>query len=407
MKTRSWREILVVALGLGIGFLLAEAGARVFFALGIGPRVLLYGTNWYRNVDPGEQDRRAGLTDKEKKSAAAEFARKDSVEVHGRDFGTYTKFFPGERKTTKDVDSGERISVTINGQGFRGREFTAVKAPGVVRVLTLGASSTFGYYNRDDETYPVRLEQQLNEACGGTPRFEVINFAIPHASSGNIAAMFLAEGIALGPDVVTFYEGRNDSTLVRKHSGMLGKLHSVLVHRLLLVAFIDQLVIGERASITDHTLKFAPHAERVSRLFLDNLATILEASRAAGIQLIVANQQATSRSPLPGAPQERLALRGVTFDQEADEIARRMDRKESVSVFEYSLLVCRRLMQDLRQWAAQRNVPFADVIKALDQDRHHLLSWVHLHPDANRVVAATFAEPILRRYCPAARAAPG
>jgi len=400
MNVGSWKELAVLALGIAVGGLLAEVGARIYFALDIGPRVLLYGTDWYRNVDPGELDKRPGLSEKEKQSAAAEWARQDSVEVHQKSFGTYTKFFPREKKTTKDVDSGERIPVEINSRGFRGGEFTTAKAPGVVRVLTLGASSTFGYYNRDDETYPVRLEERLNELCGGEPRFEVINFAIPHAGSANIAAMFLAEGIALGPDVVTFYEGRNDSTLLRTHSGVLGKIHSVLVHRILLVAFIDQVVVGERASVTDHSLKLGPLSERVGRGFLENLTAILDASRSAGIQLVVANQQATSKSPLPGAQHERLALRGVTFDQEADEIQRRVQRSENVTIFEFSLLVHRRLMQDLKQWASARNVPFVDVIDALDRDRHHLISWVHLHAEANRVVAARLAEPILRQFCP-------
>jgi hypothetical protein len=59
-------------------------------------------------------------------------------------------------------------------------------------------------------------------------------------------------------------------------------------------------------------------------------------------------------------------------------------------------------MHDLKQWAEKNNVPF--VIGALDQDRHYLLSWVHLHPEANRVVAAKLADPILKQFCLAARA---
>jgi len=393
-----------VAIGLILGGLLAEGCVRGYFALDTGPRVLLYGTSWYRNVEPGERAERQRRSEMKTEAVAAEWGRKDSVELHGWNFGGYTKFFPGELKTTKDFDTGQRISVTINSRGFRGGEFASDKAAGVVRILALGASSTFGYYNRDEETYPFLLERLLNGVCRGSRRFEVINFAIPHANSANIAAMFLAEGMALAPDVVTFYEGRNDSTLDRKREGRLERLYSVLVNRVLLVAFIDQIVLGERVSLTDPSLKLGPLSEQLSRGLLRNLTAILEASRKAGALLIVASQQATSRSALPGAQLERVALRGTTFDQEADEIARRLERRESVTFLEFSLLVHRRLMQDMKQWAERNAVPFVDIIGTLDQHRHYLLSWVHLHPEANRMVAAKLSEPILQRYCPGASA---
>ena len=406
MSTRYWKDAVALAIGLSVGCLLAEAGARVYFAFVIGPRVLLYGTDWYRNIDPSTRQKRGWVSEVERQVAAKEFARKDTVEVHGQGLGGYSKFFPNEIKTTKNPDTGERIPVTINSSGFRGREFSTQKAAGVVRVLTMGASSTFGYYNHDDETYPFRLEQLLNERCAGTARFEVINFAIPHATSTNVANMLLAEGIALTPDVVTFYEGRNDSVLERQPGSVFKKLHSVLVHRLLLAAFIDQVVVGERVSLTDPSLKLGALADERSRIFLRNMTTMLEAGQKNGFQLIVASQQATSKSAIPGAVQERMTLRGISFDTEVGEIQRRMEGNEHVNAFEYSLLIHHRLMADLRQWAKKRSVPFVDVIGALDQDRHYLLSWVHLHPDANRVVATKLAEPIMSRFCTAGARSP-
>jgi hypothetical protein len=398
MKIRSWKEILTILVGLMVGCILAEALTRAYFAWSVGPRVLLYGTDWYRNEERNGSQK-SGLSEKEKQEGAAEWARKDSVENHGLTLQGYTKFFPGEVKTTRNPDTGERIPVSINKQGFRGKDFAREKPPNVIRLLTLGSSSTFGYYDKDDETYPFLLERLLNDKCGGGKRFEVINFAIPHASSANIAAMFAAEGVDLHPDVVTFYEGRNDSTLNRQYDGFFEKLYSIMVHRLLLVAFVDQTILNERASITDASFKLEPFSKERSRIFLGNLTTILDIGRRANIKLIVASQQASSKSPVPGAPQEREKLRGVTYEQEAESIIRRMERKEKIFDFEYFFLVHRQLMKDLRHWAAENDVPFVDVIGALDQDRHLLLSWVHLHPDANRVVAAKFAEVILPMYC--------
>jgi hypothetical protein len=46
------------------------------------------------------------------------------------------------------------------------------------------------------------------------------------------------------------------------------------------------------------------------------------------------------------------------------------------------------------------DVDFVDVIEILDQDRHHLTSWVHLNREANQRVAEALAERILARGAP-------
>ncbi len=399
MVVKWWMSPMAVTIGLVAAFLFAEAATRIGFAWQIGPRVFLYGTDWYRNNDPSGEHKRKRLTDSERKHTESEWTRKDSVENHARTLDGYTKFFPNENKTTYDADTGERIPVTINSLGFRGAEFQQEKTQKIVRVLTMGASSTFGYYNKDNETYPYLLERALNQGCGGKVNFEVINFAIPHATSAMAAAMFVAEGIDLSPDVVTYYEGRNDSMISRQYETRLDKFRSVLVHRLLLIAFIDQVLVGERVSIVEDSLQLEVIAAERSRVFLKNMETILSSSRKAGISFIVANQQATSRSPVPTAVQERLLLRGVSLEAEAEKIRRKMKDKSNVTDFEFTLLIHERMMRDLRQWANQQGVPFVDVIGALNLDRHYLLSWVHLHPEANRVVAAKLSEPILRQFC--------
>jgi lysophospholipase L1-like esterase len=379
---------------------LSELAVRAIFAIEIGPRILLYGTDWYRNAAPDSRERMRtakGTDDYEKNLQDhndAE-ARSDSVEKHENVRGAYTKFFPNEGKTTRDVDTGERISVAINSHGFRGPEFSIPKPPGVIRVLTLGASSTFGFYNRDDETYPHLLAKRLNENAVGGQRFEVINFGIPHATSASIAAMFLAEGLELDPDIVTFYEGRNDSTLRHEPDGFFEKSWSVLVHRSLLAAFIDQAVVGERESPTDASYKFERFAEIRGHFFLDNLDRLRKACTSRGITLIVSNQQATSYSPFPRAEPQRLPLRGISFSEEVKRIKDRVDTADQVTFLEYTLLVHEHLMSLLRDWARKNSVVFVDVIGALDQDRHYLLSWVHLHPKANQILADRLADAIL------------
>jgi hypothetical protein len=386
-------------------FFVCELTVRLFFAVEVSPRVLMYGTEWYRNNVPDDQERRnhrtamdEGLRSGTEAHLSLE-AREDSVERHVNVQGGYSKFFPHEHKTTRDVDTGERIVTTINGAGFRGKDFSREKASGVVRIVTLGASSTFGFYNRDEDTYPAQLQRILESRCSHVS-FEVLNLGIPHSSSDMIAALYLAEGTRLSPDAVTFYEGRNDSVLNERYEeGAFARIRSVLARRLLFVAFVDQAVFGSREFVTPAGLAFEFHARTRRDFFLGNLERIRASTQNSGTFFILANQQAAASPGWPMSSSQRVARQGVTLASEAADIRRRFEAGEEIHSFEYDLLVHERLMRDAQAWAAERNVTFADVIAALDQERHLLLSWVHLHPDANAVVAETLAAPLLHRFC--------
>jgi hypothetical protein len=395
-------------------FILFELGARAYFAMQVGPRVFAYGTSSFRN-ELG--DRREDVMLEQYRRELDEWAaleeRHNTIYWQGNQLDEYRKFFPNEAKFHKDIDTGELFPVTINSRGFRGDEFTDDKTENVIRVLTLGASSTFGFFNREDETYPYQLEQMLNERCGGTKQFEVINFAIPRSKVDEIRAMFFAEGLALSPDVITFYEGRNDSDQIHPTAFDGGRqrddeperrgLWYGVTQRLLTVRFVDELVSSRRRlSAKETTENIERIASRTSKEFLVDLASIWQTARGRGIHVILANQQANSKSWFGLPEEERMALKGVTYKDEVEQIQYLLARGESISGYEFNFLVHARMMRDLEAWALEEGIPFVDVIHLLDQERHHLLSYVHLDPYANRKVASAFAGEILMRTCPSA-----
>ncbi|HET6349237.1 MAG TPA: hypothetical protein VFH88_09155, partial [Candidatus Krumholzibacteria bacterium] len=179
-KVLFWCVLLVLPL-----FAL-ELSTRLYFAHQLGSSLLFYGTDLNRERGDDSHSGYMNLLD------------------------GYFKYHPHEKRFTRDKETGRLIPVGINSRGFRGREFSTAKAPGVTRIVTLGASSTFGFSDRDDETYPYYLEQFLNRDAHGK-RFEVINMGIPHLKSNQIVALFEQEVLPLRPDIVTFYEGINDS----------------------------------------------------------------------------------------------------------------------------------------------------------------------------------------------------
>jgi hypothetical protein len=279
-------------------------------------------------------------------------------------------------------------------------------------VLTLGASSTFGFFNKDDETYPYLLEQRLNELCHGRKRFEVINFAIPDAGVYEIRAMFAAEGLALHPDVITFYEGRNDSARVRPmdfqqarrsatSKGWLQGVWNATTRTFIWARFADEQFEGHTQISADDALEsLRDISARTSEEFLYHLDKIRKAAERRNIPFIVANQQANSKSWFGIPAAERIGQKGVTYIDEAASIERILLHGEPISGYEFDFLIHARLMRDLRNWAEKNELPFVDIISLLDQERQHLVSWVHLDAHANGLVADALAREILQhRSC--------
>ncbi|MFM7143651.1 MAG: SGNH/GDSL hydrolase family protein, partial [Alphaproteobacteria bacterium] len=243
------RRALVLLALLALNLLVLEAATRAWFAFKLGPRTLAYGTRWHRFVPP-QYD-------------ASKDPWADSVQAHHNDVGQfkaydpkaagYSKYFPGEDKYTESPDRTQKWPVRINNHGFRGEDFEIEKPPGTFRILTLGASSTFGYHDRDEETYPVFLEQDLQRVAPPGVRVEVVNFAIPHAMTDNVLSMLFAEGFALRPDLVTYYEGANDAAVIEPRGG--GEASRSLRERLadvsMLAALVNSLVPPLRADDRD------------------------------------------------------------------------------------------------------------------------------------------------------------
>ena len=63
------------------------------------------------------------------------------------------------------------------------------------------------------------------------------------------------------------------------------------------------------------------------------------------------------------------------------------------------------LMRAMRTWSVERHVPLVDVVHALDLRRDVLVSWVHLTPEGNEMIAEAFVPTILSLTCDAPRRA--
>jgi hypothetical protein len=108
---------------------------------------------------------------------------RDAEGTHGRPFARYTKY-------------------VLNSLGMRGPEVVPAKLPGTIRVVTSGASETFGLYESLDKEYPRQLEDSLRE-CNA--RFQVLNASLLGMSLPTTEQDLRLRVAALHPDIVVLY----------------------------------------------------------------------------------------------------------------------------------------------------------------------------------------------------------
>ncbi|UCG50544.1 MAG: hypothetical protein JSW58_10070 [Candidatus Latescibacterota bacterium] len=358
-----------------------EVGFRCYFAYQMGSSILFYGTRLNRQKCGDARSGDMNILDK------------------------YFKYHPHQERFTRDYESGRLVRATINSSGFRGRDFDQRKDPHVIRVVTLGASSTFGFSVHDDDTYPSYLEVLLNREYPGSERFEVINFGIPHLTSGQIFALFEVEALLLEPDVVTFYEGINDTwkspvwrKSVRKNKNVVReRLRGIsplrwsfrwLRDHLITVILADGF-LKRRRNVTFTEADVEEHIRGKSENFLRNVSSIFDECKKNDITFIVASQQAKSLLV------DRQNIKGITYQEESELVRRELDGNKRINAQELYFLTHGVLMNDLEKWAKVNEVPYVDLIAELDQHRNCLVSWVHLNPEGNRIVAEAFARAIL------------
>ena len=342
-----------------LALVLVEGVVRAYFAFRVDAGVLLWGTSWYRE------------------HVRAEWLRGQNVFEHQNTQAGYAKYFPNQ--TLSDIDiNGEPFAVRINRHGFRGPDFSVQKPQGVFRVLTLGGSSTFGFTNRDDETYPHYLQIFLNQAhaqgaCSRFQKFEVINLGVPHLNTEQVGYVYANEGLPLNPDVVTLYSGYNN-TLGLGQAGWLKTLS-----RISLLANFLRVIRDQHVKTTHEMLEHETPRRLTS--FLQGVKDIANLSKNKGAVFLPVSQQMRSLTVrfTQGRP--------VTYEQEIAYLRADLEKFGEIDLLAGKMLIHRELMRSLESFARQHELNFIDGKQVLDKRRDLLATYVHLKPEANRRLA--------------------
>ena len=294
----------------------------------------------------------------------------------------------------------------LNNFGFRGPDITAQPARGCTRVMVLGASETFGYYETPGKEYPAQLADSLHEAgC-----FEVINAAV--AGMGlrqqvwmwkNYASRFRPEYVVIYPTPLFYLrsETPTPSTGVGVAATPAPAVRPRLIERVKDVIEVPRpiqrqrilhWIAAETTGRADDWFFRRPPAERLD-LFIRDLDSLVTVVRASGAIPVLATH--AMRFSIPPNPDDEFML--LAWRQYTPRA-----RPEAMLAFEMQAA------ERMREYAAATHIELIDIARRLTGHREHFADFIHFTNEGAAIVAGTMADD-LRRICDfaASRASPG
>jgi len=304
--------------------------------------------------------------------------------------------FPPNFELKGAAGQGDETAHT-DSLGFRGADFPKAKPRGTFRIVALGGSSTFGFHDNDDGTYPFLL-QRLYEENPGPMRVEVINAGFPYYNTGTIRGLLEDEIVSYEPDLITLYSAYNDvgwpvdlsfalraTIWIQQHSiiYLLAK-ESILTDND--VYRIKQRLVRKNHLRVDEDERRA-RMERVAKRYRDNVEAIADLAARRGIQLVLVRQPMTSAV-------DNSKPNTLTYEENYAAVNEKLERGKFLKPFERQILGHHRLIQEFDALAAERSLPVVDNVAIVDQNRNLLSSWVHLTEEANQLLAIALREKI-------------
>lgn len=220
-----------------------------------------------------------------------------NVEIYEPHPQLYWRLKPNQDCSTK-ID---RKPVQVNSHGTRGREFSAAKPLGTLRIISLGDSRTFGWGLSEAETYSGLLEKQLQEQFGAAKKVEVINCGVNAWSYPQMSVFFREFALKWQPDLViladanlwTQFSEQSDPAFVKKFLNRV-RLKNFL-RRFALYHYVVEVQL--KNFYEQHRSKFVPVDPKQDTLFKEQQQKDPDAFFRAAIESVCATAR-SNRVPV-------------------------------------------------------------------------------------------------------------
>jgi len=287
------------------------------------------------------------------------------------------------------------LGFRINDQHFRGPEVSIAKRPGVLRVVCLGDSRTFGIWQdvarfRFDNAYPSVLESLLRNHGIAV---EVVNAGVVGYTSAHGLRQLITRVLQLEPDIVVVAFGFNDHSLSWNTALRCHEPHNALT-RDLLYGLSDLRMLEFGMSVYQGITTWQPPPLTVPWVepdeYVYNLRRFVQVSAAYGVHLIFLNLPLRaielgdsvpafpSSGPTPANPYEIYGARDLAGLHRVDQSYRAI----------------------MAGVAAGTSTPVADAVSAFAANRGVPLfgryDLVHWNAAGAQVVATTVYEKVMQ-----------
>jgi lysophospholipase L1-like esterase len=141
---------------------------------------------------------------------------------------------PWQERLQEEQGEAESLPYRLNALGLRDRRLRFDKPPGVLRLLVLGDSFTFGQGVRNGAAvFPRRLERALDQGVGPfeAGRVEVLNGGLRGSLTADWLALWRRVGIPWRPDAVLVVFFLRDGTRIASVPQFFGPIHEQITAR--------------------------------------------------------------------------------------------------------------------------------------------------------------------------------
>ncbi len=307
-----------------------------------------------------------------------------------------------------NLDGGKTViasSVTdksflwTNSWGFRGEEFAVQKAPGTIRIVFLGASTTEGSQT-NKETYPYKLQQEMQKRYPNKA-IEIINAGHHGQGIADLLEIFKQRVLPLKPDLVIFYEGNNDvvwgeflkpdpdcsvgSCWLNTYPGWYRWLHERSATFVLMANWFGWNT--RQPPPMNH--QFVTEGVKSPLYYRKVLTQIVQEAKANNIPIILTSFATLAHPSLTLTASENLprfdALYKQFYPLTAGEI------EQIFEIFNHQSAAV----------AKEFNLPYIDIASKMPKDpKYFPFDLIHFSPEANQLLATIYADYLGKEYLP-------
>lgn len=198
----------------------------------------------------------------------------------------------------------ENSEFKINSLGFRGDEVPKPKPEGSIRIVVMGDSGTFGFWESwpkviEHDTYTDALREHLRS--GRHLNVEVINAGVIGYTSANGVRMLMTDILEIEPDIVTVRYTHNDYTDVRNPESYIDEPSQPLLRWMLYNLDGWRLVrLGARVVQRVNKNKHEDKRPQVTpSQFKKNMERFVETARSESIQILFIDYPLSEQNFIP------------------------------------------------------------------------------------------------------------